>query len=84
MKLEIYINFLSALPRGDETMLHSVHIVVIWRMAISDIPVSIYVLSKKPRQTMRLEIVESLPKKILFYLRNLGNFLDLILTRPLS
>ena len=33
--------YVSALPGGDETMLHSVHIVIIWRMAISDIPVSI-------------------------------------------
>ena len=31
----------SALPGGDETMLHSVRITVIWRMAISDISVSI-------------------------------------------
>ena len=29
------------LPGGDETMVHSVHIVIIWRMAISNIPVPI-------------------------------------------
>ena len=33
--------YVSALPGGDETMLHSVHIVIIQRMAISDIPVLI-------------------------------------------
>ena len=31
----------STLPGGDETMLHSVHIVGIRRLAISDSPVSI-------------------------------------------
>ena len=36
--IEIYV---SALPGGDETMLHTVCIVVFWRMAISDIPVPI-------------------------------------------
>ena len=37
----LYKCYVSALHGGDETMLHSVHIVIIWRMAISDIPVSI-------------------------------------------
>ena len=34
-------NYVSALPGGDETMLHSVHIVGVRRLAISDSPVSI-------------------------------------------
>ena len=34
--------YVSTLPGGDETMLHSVHIVIIRRMAISDIPVPIW------------------------------------------
>ena len=33
--------YVSALPGGDETMLHSVHFVGIRRLAISDSPVSI-------------------------------------------
>ena len=33
--------YVSALPGGDETMVHSVHIVGIRRLAISDSPVSI-------------------------------------------
>ena len=33
--------YMSALPGGDEMMLHSVHVVIIRRMAISDTPVSI-------------------------------------------
>ena len=33
--------YVLALPGGDETMLHTVCIVVFWRMAISDIPVPI-------------------------------------------
>ena len=36
-----FSGYMSTLPEGDETMLHSVHIVIIWRMAISDIPVPI-------------------------------------------
>ena len=38
---KMYYYYVSALPGGDETMLHSVHIVIIRRMAISDIPVPI-------------------------------------------
>ena len=37
---DIYI-YVSALPGGDGMMLHSVHVVIIRRMAISDTPVSI-------------------------------------------
>ena len=40
-KKKIIENYVSVLPGGDETMLHSVHIVIIRRMAISDIPVPI-------------------------------------------
>ena len=40
-RFQPFLFYVSALPGGDEKMLHSVHIVVIWRMAISDIPVSI-------------------------------------------
>ena len=39
--------YMSALPRGDEAMLHSVRIIVIWRMAISDIPLSICFITEQ-------------------------------------
>ena len=38
---DIIVGYVSALPGGDGTMLHSVHIVGVRRLAISDSPVLI-------------------------------------------